>query len=192
MKKKIYYRIKNLALKTSETWDKLSPIEKDAITFAHTYINPEPTQGTTPPFSPEYRLAASGETINQEYLRKGTIIPAISDIIDTLSKNTTQTDIVVYRGICYDIFNQMLDNAIDKPTTDLIEKGVLQTSLVKGHELPADIYLRIFVPSGTKALYLGNVNQEQHLYEVDIMTGAHLSIVSADSKYLNCILQSTN
>lgn len=192
MKNKLYYRLKNWILDTSETWDKLSPKEKDTIAFAHTYINPEPIRGTTPPFSPEYRLAASGETINQEYLRKGNIIPNITDILDKLSQNTTQKDIVVYRGVCYDLFNQMLNNATGEQTTDLIETGVLQTSLVKGHELPADIYLRIFIPAGTKALYLGNVNYEQHLYEMDIMTGAHLSIVSADAKYLNCMLQSTN
>lgn len=192
MKIKLYYRLKNWFLKTSEKWDKLSPEEKDAITFAHKYINPEPLRGTDPPFTPEYRLVASGETINRDYLRKGKTIPAITDILDTLSKNTTQKDIVVYRGVCNDIFNQMLATAEDEPNTDLIEKGVLQTSLVKGHELPANIYLRIFVPAGTKALYLGNVNQEQHLYEIDIMTGAHLTIISADSRYINCLLQSTD
>lgn len=192
MKKKIFYRLKNCVLKTSSTWDQLAPEKKDAIAFAHTYINPEPLKGITPPFSPEYRLAASGETINREYLRKGRTSSDITDILTTLSKNTTQKNIVVYKGICYDRFNDMLSIAADNPTTDLIETGVLQTSLVKGHELPANIYLRIFIPAGTKALYLGNVNQEQHLYEIDIMPGAHLSIISADSKYINCLLQSTD
>lgn len=89
----------------------------------------------------------------------------------------------------------MIENAKNKPDADLIEKGILQTSLVKGHELSSNIYtqyLRIFVPTGTNVIYLGNINNEQHLYEVDIQYRAKLQIISADKKYINCLLRSTD
>ena len=70
----------------------------------------------------------------------------------------------------------------------LYEKSFLQTSLVKGHESNSQYHLRIQVPAGTQAVYLGNVNDEQFYYEVDIQHGAKLKIVSIDDEYINCIL----
>lgn len=77
MKPMIYYRIKEYIFHIGAKWDKQSIAETDAIDFAHKYINPEPIKGEDPPFSPEYRLAASGETINREYLRHEIIIPTL-------------------------------------------------------------------------------------------------------------------
>ena len=74
---------------------------------------------------------------------------------------------------------------------DLYEKGFLATSLVKGHELNYDIKLRIKVPAGTKCVYMGNVNEEQDFYEVDVMHGSKLKIISMDDEYINCELLET-
>jgi hypothetical protein len=194
MKPMIYYRIKEYIFHIGAKWDKQSIAETDAIDFAHKYINPEPIKGEDPPFSPEYRLAASGETINREYLRHEIIIPILKDILKALSANKTKKDIIVYRGVSNDVFHQMIENAKNEQGADLIEKGILQTSLVKRHELSSNIctqYLRIFVPTGTNAIYLGNINNEQHLYEVDIQCKAKLQIISADKKYINCKLLET-
>lgn len=74
---------------------------------------------------------------------------------------------------------------------DLYEKGFLATSLVKGQEINSKIKLRIYVPAGTKCVYMGNVNNEQNFYEVDIMHGSKLKIISADNTYINCKLLET-
>lgn len=71
---------------------------------------------------------------------------------------------------------------------DLYEKSFLQTSLVKGHEIKSHYNLRIYTPEKTQAVYLGNVNDEQWYYEVDLQHGAKLKIVSIDSEYINCRL----
>ena len=39
---------------------------------------------------------------------------------------------------------------------------------------------------------MGNVNCEQHYYEVDIQHGAKLKVISTDNEYINCSLLSTN
>lgn len=74
---------------------------------------------------------------------------------------------------------------------DLYEKGFLATSLVKGHELNSEIKLRIYVPVGTKCVYMGNVNEEQGYYEVDVMHSSKLKIISMDKEYINCKLLET-
>ena len=82
----------------------------------------------------------------------------------------------------------MQENAKNMKGVDLYEKSFLQTSLVKGHESNSQYHLRIYVPKGTQAVYLGNVNDEQFYYEVDIQHGAKLKVVSMDETYINCIL----
>ena len=74
----------------------------------------------------------------------------------------------------------------------ILEKGFMQCSLVKGCESKCNYRLRIFVPKGSQVIYLGNVNNEQYYYEVDIQTGAKLEIVSVDDRYINCKLLGTN
>lgn len=51
---------------------------------------------------------------------------------------------------------------------------------------------RILVPKGSHVKYMGNVNFEEHYYEVDIQHGAKLQVISADKEYINCLLVSTN
>lgn len=85
----------------------------------------------------------------------------------------------------------MKENAKNLPDCDLYEKGFLATSLIKGHEINSEIKLRIYVPAGTKCIYMGNVNEEQGYYEVDVMHSSKLKIISMDKEYINCKLLET-
>lgn len=119
--------------------------------------------------------------------------------------NPTDTDLIVYRGIQDNVFNEVLKSLIEEasifPDCDLYDKGILATSLVKGKELRGSRSpqkpnkfkgFRILVPKGSHVKYMGNVNFEEHYYEVDIQYGAKLQVISADKEYINCLLLSTN
>lgn len=67
----------------------------------------------------------------------------------------------------------------------------MATSLVKTHELNYKKKLRIFVPAGSKCVYMGNVNDELGFYEVTIQHDAALKIISIDKDYINCRLLRT-
>lgn len=138
----------------------------------------------------EYCLAHSGESVNERYRqnRQDEIDLNISEMV---AQHTTDTDLVLYRGVCDYVYNLMKENAKDIPNCDLYEKGFLATSLVKGQELNYKIKLRIYVPAGSKCVYQGNVNNEQEFYEVDIMHDSKLKIESIDSEYINCKLLGT-
>lgn len=188
MKALFLYRLIGRFHNIGADWDKLAPTEETAIDFAHENINPEPKrfkEGRH--FSLEYCLAHSGETINERYRsdRPDAIDLRIADMVAT---HTTKTPLVLYRGVCEAVFKQMQENAKNMKGVDLYEKSFLQTSLVKGHESNSQYHLRIYVPEGTQAVYLGNVNDEQFYYEVDIQHGSKLKIVSMDDTYINCIL----
>lgn len=189
MRSLINYRIIEKFWHIGDKWNKLSPSEKDAIEFAHTNINPEPNRmaadGTN--YSLEYCLAYSGGTINGRF-RYGRPAPIDLKIADMISTHKTKIPIVLYRGVCEDVFRKMCENAKHIEKADLYEKAFLQTSLVKGHEIKSQYQLRIYVPEGTQAIYLGNVNYEQKYYEVVLQRGSKLKIISMDNKYINCRL----
>ncbi len=187
-----FFRIKDKFLKIGATWDELAPNEKQAIEYAHTHINNEPErfiQGTHK-YTYEYLLAHSGESINERYRqsRQYKIDEQIADMID---KHTTDTDLILYRGVCDHVYKLMIKNAKKLSDCDLHEKGFMATSLVKDHEIGCKIRLRIYVPSGCHVVYQGNVNDEQNFYEVDIQHGAKLKIISVDATYINCKLIET-
>ena len=188
MKLFLYYRIIGKFYNIGDKWDKLSLIEEDAIEFAYKNINPEPQKKITSTcYSLEYYLAHCGENINERFRRDR---PDEEDlkIIDIVALHTTKVPLVLYRGVCEAVFQQMIENAKNMDDIDLYEKSFLQTSLVKGHESKSQYHLRIYVPEGTQAIYLGNVNEEQFYYEVDLQHGAKLKIVSIDDEYINCKL----
>lgn len=184
-----YYLIKDMFLNCGSKWDQLSPEKENAILFAHKFINQEPEQWVkeNEKYTWEYVLAHYGEIINMRY-RDDRADNDDKKIEKMVNKYTTSTDLVLYRGVCKPVFQKMIINAKNIKGVDLVEKSFLQTSLVKGQETSSDYQLRIFVPTGTHVVYLGNVNNEQSFYEVDIQHGAQLKIVSADKKYLNCLL----
>ena len=185
------YKIKNIFLKTDKKWEQYSPKEERAIEYAHAFINPEPERKSKGNYSIPYLLASSGETINERF-RYDHITAIDKQIAATVALNQTKTDIVLYRGVSHLVWELMKENAKQIPHCDLYEKGFLSCSLLKGHEIPSKIRLRIFVPAGTPAIYMGNVNYEQKYYEVVINHGAELKIISIDDTYINVELLKTN
>lgn len=191
MKHRLFYRILGMLKKTGANWDKLAPTKDTAIDFAHTHINPEPVQMIdTYRYSWEYCLAHSGEMLNDR-LRGDRLDDDDRSIMEMVSKHSCDTDLVLYRGVHDEIFSMMLDNAKGLDGVDLLEKGYLYCSLVKGHETHCRIRLRIFAPAGSTVVYSGNVNNEQGYYEAVVQHGAKLKLVSCDRDYINCLLLGT-
>lgn len=185
------YRIKGKFQNIGANWDKLAPSKEQAIDYAHKHINQEPERMIdVHRYSLEYCLAHSGEIVNERYRqdRQEDIDLQIGDMV---SQHTTDTDLVLYRSVCDYVYDLMKENAKDMLDCDLYEKGFLASSLVKGQELNYKTKLRIYVPAGTKCVYMGNVNEEQGFYEVDVMHGSKLKIISIDDKYINCQLLAT-
>ena len=191
MKNKTFYRIKDKFKHIGISWDELAPGKDNAIEFAHTHINPEPQRMIdTNHYTMEYCLAHSGESVNERF-RQNRADNIDLQIAEMVASHTTDTDLVLYRGVCDYVYDLMKKNAKNLPDCDLYEKGFLATSLVKGHELNYEIKLRIYVPAGTKCVYQGNVNAEQDSYEVDVMHSSKLKIISIDNEYINCKLIAT-
>ena len=188
MKPIFYYRIIGKFCDIGTIWDNMAPSEEKAINFAHTNINSEPNKMIDANhYSLEYRLAHFGEAINARF-RQGRPDEEDLKIVNMIALHTTKVPLVLYRGVCEAVFRQMIENAKNINGIDLYEKSFLQTSLVKGHESKSQYHLRIYVPKGTQAVYLGKVNEEQFYYEVDLQRGARLKIVSIDDEYINCKL----
>lgn len=188
----IIYRIKDKFLNIGQKWDQLAPDQAHAIEFAHTHINPEPLHtpiGTPQP--PEFFLARKGDEINH-YYRQDTPKEKYKKISAMMAKHSTDIDLVLYRGICPDVYKSMKRNARKKSNCNLFEKGYLSCSLVKGKEKRAIYHLRIFIPAGTHVTYLGNVNGEENVYyEVAVQHSSKLKVISKDNKYINCLLTET-
>lgn len=188
MKPFIYYRFLGMIHNIGDVWDQIATSEENAIEFAHKNINPEPKQYEDGlKCSLEYCLAHFGESINERY-RQDRPDNIDLEIADMVASHMTKVSLVLYRGVCERVFLQMQENAKNMRGVDLYEKSFLQTSLVKGHEIRSEYNLRIYVPSGAQAVYLGNVNNEQFYYEVDLQRGSKLKIVSIDKNYINCKL----
>lgn len=188
----IIYRIKDKFLNIGQKWDQLAPDQAHAIEFAHTHINPKPLHtpiGTPQP--PEFFLARKGDEINH-YYRQDTPKEEYKKISAMMAKHSTDIDLVLYRGICPDVYKSMKRNARKKSNCNLFEKGYLSCSLVKGKEKRAIYHLRIFIPTGTHVTYLGNVNGEENVYyEVAVQHSSKLKVISKDNKYINCLLTET-
>ena len=191
MKPTIFYKIIEQLHHIGDSWDKLATNMNNAIEYAHQHINNEPERfiAGTQRYTMEYCLAHSGESINERF-RSDRPDKIDLQIADMVSSHTTDTDLILYRGVCDYVYDQMKLNATDK-NCDLYEKGFLATSLVKGRELNYKIKLRIYVPAGSHCVYQGNVNDEQGFYEVDIQRNARLEIISIDKEYINCKLLET-
>lgn len=130
-------------------------------------------------YSYAYVLAHCGETINERFRRDR----ADEDDIECaklVARNTNDVPLILYRGVSEMVCQMMYENAFGMDNVDLYEKSFLYCSLVKGSEIPSRYHLRIFVPEGNQVFYTGNVNDEQHYYEVDIQIGGKLEIISAD------------
>jgi hypothetical protein len=189
MKTETLYHIKGMV--TGIFWDRLAPSEKKAIAFAYRHINPEPAvMIDSHRKSLEFSLAHSDGKVSDRFRQDQTTSEDL-DIAAMVASHSTDTDLVLYRGVNDSVYEQMRRNAENIPDCDLFEKGFLATSLVKDHELRTKTRLRIFVPKSSHVVYMGNVNDEQFFYEVDVQHGARLKIISEDRKYLNCLLLGT-
>ena len=138
----------------------------------------------------EYCLAHSGQSINDRY-RQNIMEEIDLQIATMLDTHITDTDLIVYRGVCEYVYNLMIINAKGIKGIDFLEKGFMSTSLVKGHELNGYKQLRIYVPKGTKCVFMGNINDESDFFEVTIQHNAKLKIISIDNEYINCRLLET-
>lgn len=194
--KHIYYKIKDKFLNIGKKWDNIYSLTEDnAVLFAERYINAEPElykNGEYGFYSDEYCLAHSAESINERY-RQDRADEIDLEIYETLKNYHTDTDLIVYRGVCGYVFNLMKENAKNKKGVDLYEKAFMSTSLIKGKEINCKIRLRIYIPKDTNCVFMGNVNDElETYYEVAIQKGAALKIESIDNKYINCRLLYTS
>lgn len=186
---KIYYQLTEKIKHYGASLDKLALAKDEAVEFAHKYINDEPKLKIGNNYSWEHKLAYHGEYINSHYRQNKPPEEWHKEIATGIAKITTQKDIVVYRGVTNDVFDLMKQNAKGIRGANLVEKSFMQTSLAKDVKLPGNIKLRIYVPKGTHAVYLGNVNdEEERWYEVAIQHGAKLKILSIDNTYINCRL----
>lgn len=173
----------------STNWDIKSFPAEYADDLAHEYINKEPEkpkQGTDNSTNTYYRLAAFGKSINAR-LRKG-VNNDDMDIINMVKSNHTKASLILYRGVCDDVYQKMLLNAKNISDVDYVERGFLCCSLVKDHHINEEICFRIFVPEGTPAAYMGSVSNEPGYYEVDVLCGCKLKIISIDNEFVNCKL----
>ena len=187
-----YFYIKDLILGTSKKWDDMSVSQNEAVQFAHKYMNPEPSPRRGQDSSPEYVLAHYGQLINWQ-LRKDEITDDCRRVSEVISKCTTKIPIVAYRGVNDNVYQKMKEAAKGLPGIDFYEKGFLCASLVKGFESKGYINIRIYIPEGSNAIYLGNVNDEEEVYyPIGIQCGARLKIISCDDKYVNCYLIKTD
>ncbi|WP_192574092.1 ADP-ribosyltransferase [Anaerococcus sp. Marseille-P9784] len=193
--KDFIFKIKEVTFIYGYNWDLMSPIEKNAKEFANLNINKEPKMfkdENSYEFSSEYILAASSMTINDK-LRNNHLDHDIINIFKDINKHKLKKDIVVYRGIHENVIKLMIENAKNYKNIDYYEKGFLNTSIVKGKEIDCNTKLRILLPKGTCAFYVGNVSSEEEIYyEVIIQKGAKLKILSKDKEYINCILIETD
>ncbi len=184
---KIYYLLKDLLFHIGSNWDMLAPqSEKEIPGFTENYLNTEPNPSDGD-YNDLYALVHYGEHINyplRNDLMKGE--NKLISIVNTVAKYSCKKDIVIYRGVCQEVFNQMKENA-RFTKGDLLEKGFLYSSLLRGHEFSRDYQLRILVPAGSQVVYVGTINNE-HRYETDVQIGSVLKIISIDRNYINCKL----
>lgn len=185
-----YYKLKEKIFRYGEKWDALAPCESEAIVFAHKNINKEPQKDSSL-CSVEYKLASSAVTINYELRNDEKSHDDFSKELQ--SKYFLKEDIVVYRGVSEIPYTKMKKAAKGIRGIDFLEKGFLNTSIVKGKQINYACQLRIFLPKGTCAFYVGDITGEEKLYyEVIVQKGAKLKILSMDNNFINCKLIGTN
>ena len=188
-----YYKLRGKIFQTGKKWDLLSSSKDEVHDFAKKYLNKEPDKYIGGSLSDEYIVAASGERIGEILRSEHGVDSTILSIYNTLKKYSTKKDIVVYRGVNKPVFDKMIESAKGDSTVDFKEKAFLHTSVVKGYEISdSSRKLRIKVPKGTNAFYVGNISgEESTYYEVIVQKGARLKVISIDD-YINCELVGTD
>lgn len=191
LSKSILY-LKEKIYNIGTNWDEIG-IKKDEIdTFVVKFLNNEPNRiDENGEFSLEYLLASSGMSISDRF-RDGHPEEKDHKIEEMLKKYKTKTQVIVYRGIPQALFEKMYLWAKNVKGVDLIDEGFLSTSLIKGHEEAEKVRLRILIPKGINAVYMGDVAfEKEKYYELTVQRGAQLKIISVDDTYYNCKLLRT-
>ncbi|MFI3603494.1 ADP-ribosyltransferase [Vagococcus fluvialis] len=166
-------------------------MEDEAIEFAKNNINESPVYHK--PTDTEYVVASSSMTINDRFRINDGNHYDFEHARYIEEKYCLKNDIVVYRGVSQGPYEKMIIAAKGVKGIDFLEKGFLNTSIVKEKQIAHDIQLRIYIPKGTPAYYVGNISGEEELYyEVIVQIGAKLKIVSMDNQYINCKLIQTS
>ena len=110
MRDKTFYCIKDMIKHIGVKWDELAPDKDKAREYAHAHINQEPKRMIdNNRYSMEYCLAHSGEIINERY-RENRADNIDLQIAEMVATHTTDTDLVLYRGVCdyvYDLMKKM-------------------------------------------------------------------------------------
>jgi len=184
--------LKELLFRKGKKADKKALNKDFAPNFAEDHINLPPQNMYIPGTlvcTPEYVLAHSGQTLNWR-MREGYPDEDTERIFDMLANNTTDRELVLYRGIDEDALASM-EKAAEGMDADLYDEGFVACSLVKGHEVPSKVRLRILVPAGTHCKYLADVNGEQFYYEVCLQSGSRFKYVSMDKSYITVRLLGT-
>lgn len=168
--------------------DKHALSEETAVEFVRTNINHEFSKHIKSDYSyPKYYLIHHRESINNRFRQNK---PNSQDltVAAMIAAHVTKSPLILYCGISNYEYELMLENAKNMNYVDLLEKSFLKASLVKGYEDDGNYHLRIYVPRGAQAIYLGDTSSSQNNYEFYLQHGAKLHITSIDKEYINCRL----
>ena len=184
--------------KFGSIWDSMAQTATTAIDFAHTNINPPPTMEqkwmnvlskNVEHYNKTLRYPES--TNSKDRINE---IAEINEIAKNVRNNKSKKDLILYRQITNEGYENMLEEAKSMKNIDLYDKGFMCTSLVKGVEhtfgygYGADegfTRLRIYAPEGTGCVYMFDI-QESGNYEVILPPGTKLKIISKGLNYVNC------
>ena len=189
--KYLFYRIKSSLFRHGKVWDKQYGVDlKNINEFVKKYLNEE-LNCKYDVNSPEYVISSSSSSTINDKFRSNRQEEIDYKYSEAIRKYKAKTDIVLYRGASEIPYDYMINNSKDFCGIDYYEKGYLHTSLIKGKECDYKYKLRIFIPSGTNALYIGFLYDEEQ-YEIIVQRGVKLKIVSIDNEYINCKLLGTD
>lgn len=178
-----------------EVLDRLLPSPENIEFFTEMALNPAAPAKYEDDFTLEYYISHDATRVNDD-CRFGKLNKYDEAQIAYIDHYISMLPIVLYCGVNRYIYRTMKQTARNHPDADLYEAGLIHGSLVKGKELRDNYNFRIFVPAGSKVIYLGNAGYPEDtiepVYEAVIQTGACLRILSKDSEYINCMLLSTN
>ena len=138
------------------------------------------------------KFCSSGQDYNW-MLRKKQEDIFLKEVGKYIAQYPIKKDIIVYRGVDEGVLENNLEAANDVNGVDLHERGFLFTSLTRAGVAEFKHKLRIYLPQGTCAIYTGNVNGQEQIYqEVVVQCGAKLKILSKDKDFYNCVLIETD
>lgn len=139
----------------------------------------------------------NSESINKE-IRMGEKLSSCNEKTDMylskiIDENIIKESIVVYRGIIKEAYECMKKAYKDKypysvDNNKLLEKAYMSTSMLKEKIIHSDYQLRIVVPKGTHAIYIGNISYSPSQVELLLGKNTVLEIIKYTDKYIYAIV----